>query len=331
MNNLEKIAEKFAELCQRTMTRRGFLKVCLAVAGLFVLARKDLAVADTKSGSSNARRNKGKRGTHDLVVARADDPYQLVVGAMDAMGGMSRFVSTGDVVVVKPNIGWDRSPEQAGNTNPQVVAALVELAYKAGAKKVKVFDVTCNDARRCYENSGIKQAAEDKGASVFYADTWNAVAARFDYESPMEGWPVLRDALECDTFINVPVLKHHGLTRLTLSMKNLMGVCGGSRGEIHNGIGRKLVDLTDFIKPDLTVIDAYRVLLRNGPTGGDLADVEQQKTLLVSHDPTLADIYACGLMNVDWQEVSYLRDARERGFGITALEKADILDLRNSA
>lgn len=114
-------------------------------------------------------------------------------------------------------------------------------------------------------------------------------------------------------------------------MKNLMGVCGGSRGRIHQDIGRKLVDLTDFIKPDLTVIDAYRVLLRNGPTGGDLADVEELKTLIVSHDPTLADTYACRLMRVPLEEVSYVRVAHDRSFGLMDLAAADILDLRRSA
>jgi uncharacterized protein (DUF362 family) len=331
---MEKLLELFEGLCKRNLTRRDFLKVCAALAGLFFLSRDGLRSTgggEARAASFNGRRGKGARGKHDLVVASGDDPYELAVRAMDAMGGMARFVSKGDVVVVKPNIGWDRNPEQAGNTNPLVVAALVELAFNAGAKKVKVFDIPCNDARRCYENSGIRRAAEEKGASVFFVDAWNTVPAHFSYESPMEEWPILRDALECDTFINVPVLKHHGLTRLTLSMKNLMGVCGGSRGTIHQDIARKLVDITDFIKPDLTVIDAFRVLVRNGPTGGNLADVEHPKTIIVSHDPTLADLYSCQLMGVPWQDVSYLRQAQERGFGITDIGQADILDLRKLA
>ena len=328
---MDKFLDKFQALFERNLTRKGFLKLCLAFVGLLVFSRKEiLGGSAAEAASVGGRPKKARRGRHDLVVANGEDPAELVKRAVEEMGGMSQFVKKGDVVVVKPNIGWDRSPEQAGNTNPFVVAALVELAFAAGAKKVKGFDVTCNDARRCYENSGIRRAAEAQGASVFFADTWNSVPARFDYPSPMENWPVLRDALECDAFINVPVLKHHGLTRLTLSMKNLMGVCGGSRGQMHQDIGTKLVDLTDFIKPDLTVIDAFRVLLRHGPTGGDLADVQALKTIVVSHDPALADVYACSLMGVAWQDISYLQEASRRSFGMTDLSRADILDLRRA-
>lgn len=331
---MEKIIEKFEALCRRKLTRRGFLRVCAVLAGLFFLSRSSLksaAAEDTQPASAGQRQKRGSRGKHDLVIASGDDPYGLIVKAMQAMGGMSRFVHHGDIVVVKPNIGWDRTPEQAGNTNPLIVVALVQLAFEAGAKKVKVFDLPCNDPRRCYENSGIQKAALGKGAAVFFPDTWNSLPAHFSYESPMEGWPILRDALECDTFINVPVLKDHGLTRLTLSMKNLMGVCAGNRGQIHQDIGRKLVDLADFIQPDLVVIDAYRVLVRNGPTGGDLADVQQLKTVIVSHDSTLADIAGCKVMGVSEQEVPYLKHAIQRNFGLTDMNKADILDLRKSA
>jgi uncharacterized protein (DUF362 family) len=325
---MDRLSGFFADLAARQLTRRGFLKLCCALAGLVLFSGRGLipGAGQAHAAAPNGRRRASKRGAHDLVYARGEDPARLVKAALAAMGGMSRFVSSGDVVVIKPNIGWDRSPEQAGNTNPDVVAALVELAFEAGAKKVKVFDVTCNDARRCYEASGIRSAAAAKGASVIFPDDWNTVPARFAYESPMEDWPVLRDALECDTFINVPIVKHHGLTRLTLSMKNLMGVCAGSRGRMHQDIGRKLVDLTDLIQPDLTVLDAYRVLVRNGPTGGNLADVRDLRTVAVSHDPTLADLYAARLMDVSWQEVPYLAHACERGFGITDLDAADIVD-----
>jgi uncharacterized protein (DUF362 family) len=141
----------------------------------------------------------------------------------------------------------------------------------------------------------------------------------------MEGWPILRDAVECDTFIDVPILKHHGLTGLTISMKNLMGVCAGRRGLIHQGIGRKIVDLADFISPDLIVIDAYRALLRNGPTGGDLGDVENLKTLIVATDPTLADIYASTLAGWDPESIPNIRVAIERGFGSSDIKGARIM------
>ncbi|HPN55335.1 MAG TPA: DUF362 domain-containing protein, partial [Candidatus Omnitrophota bacterium] len=239
-----------------------------------------------------------------------------------------RFVKKGDVVVVKPNMAWDRTPRQAANTDPMVVAALVELCYKAGAKRVNVFDIPCNEDRPVYEHSGIAAAAKEKGAFVYFADHWNVVKAKFSYNSSMEGWPVLRDAVVCDTFINVPVLKHHGYTKLTLSMKNLMGVCSGKRGLIHLDIGTKLVDMTDFINPDLTVIDATRVLLRNGPSGGNESDVQAFNTVIAATDPTLADVYACSLVKIDPAEIPYLKAAMARGVGRSDLTQADVLEVQ---
>ncbi|MFH1752596.1 MAG: DUF362 domain-containing protein, partial [Candidatus Omnitrophota bacterium] len=179
--------------------------------------------AKAEDPAVSGRRKKGIKGDHDLVVAQGSDPYRMTVKAIEKMGGMGRFVKKGDTVVVKPNMAWDRTVEQAANTNPLVVAALVELCYKAGAKRVNVFDRTCNSAERCYINSGIKKAAEEKNAKVYFVDDWNYVKARFSYKSLMDGWPIYRDAVECDTLINVPVLKDHGLANLTLSMKNFMG------------------------------------------------------------------------------------------------------------
>ena len=260
-------------------------------------------------------------------MVKGEDPYVITVKAMEALGGMEKFVKKNSTVLIKPNIGWDRSPEQAGNTNPYVVAALIDMCFKAGAKRVNVFDKTCNDAKRCYENSGIEKIAKEKGANVYFPDDWNILKANFNYKSPMEGWPVYRDALECDTFINVPVLKHHGLTGLTLSMKNLMGICSGQRGMMHFDIGTKLAHLTDFIKPDLNVIDAYRVLLRNGPTGGDLADVMAMKTVIAGTDPVLCDSYAAKLMEKDPLSISYINQGVKLNLGSADIDKADILKI----
>ena len=233
-------------------------------------------------------------------------------------------VKKGGIVLIKPNIGWDRTPEQAGNTNPQVVAALIDMSLKAGAKRVNVFDITCNEARRCYNTSGVEKAALNSGAKVYFPDDWDTVDAQLGYKSLINGWPVLKEALTCDTFINVPILKHHILTRLTLSMKNLMGVCGGNRGEIHRDIGPKLVDLTRFINPDLTIIDAYRVLMRNGPTGGNLSDVETRKTVIAGTDPVLTDAYAATFVDVDPMSVPYLKAAVDMHFGSADIAKAQI-------
>jgi uncharacterized protein (DUF362 family) len=309
------------------VTRRGFLKVLLA--GAAAIAGAGFFPRKSKAGElpASPRQKKKVRGAHDLVVASGKDPYRITVDAVDKMGGMSRFVKKGATVVVKPNIAWDRAPEYAANTNPFVVAAVVEMCFKAGASRVNVFDRTCNSEKRCYQSSGIKAAAEGKGAKVYYVDDWNYLNARFKYKSPMEGWPLYRDAIECDTFINVPVLKHHGLATLTLSMKNLMGICGGNRGSIHSDMGRKLVDITDFISPDLTVIDAFRVLTAHGPQGGDLNDVVDMNKLIVATDPALADAYAAKLAGYDPLSIPNIAEAARRGFGNSDTTSADIFEL----
>jgi len=315
-------------MMNKKISRKGFLKLLLSSLALLSMSGYLPRPSSAENTPSTGRPKKNIKGDHDLVVAEGDSPYTATVKAVEAMGGMERFVKKNDVVVVKPNIGWDRTPEQAGNTNPEVVAALIDLSFKAGAKRVNVFDVTCNDPRRCYATSGIEKIAKEHGANVYFPEDWDTVPAHFAGPSPMEGWPILKDALECDVFINAPVLKHHGLTRLTLSMKNLMGVCGGDRGIMHQDIGKKLVDLTGFINPDLTVIDAYRVLLRHGPTGGNLSDVEKLGKVVVGTDPLLADTYACSLMGVEPSQVPYVRIAAERHFGISDMAKADILNIK---
>jgi len=326
-NMHEKDNDSKQEASMARISRRGFLKLlgCGAVSALALqsLSKTGIAQAVRKF---NGRAKRNVRTDHDLVKVTGADPAVMTRKAVEILGGMSRFVKPGDVVVIKPNIGWDRSPETGANTNPMVVAALVELCYLSGAKRVNVFDNSCNTAQRCYENSGIKAAAEAKGAKVYYMDSWNFVKAQFPYDSPLEGWPVYRDAVECDVFINVPVLKHHGLTNLTLGMKNLMGVCGGSRGLIHFDIGRKLVDISDFIKPDLTIIDGYRYMVRHGPTGGKLEDVQDLKTVVASSDIYLADLYACRLVNKDPNSVPNIANAIERGFTAAYYAEKDIVE-----
>lgn len=304
------------------LDRRGFLRTA---AG----ATAAMAVASVlpKPAFAAPRKTSGIKGNHDLVVAKGNDPAKSTRQAILALGGMNKFVKPGAVVVIKPNMAWDRSPEQAGNTNPAVVAELVKLCLAAGAKRVNVFDRSCNTAKSCYNRSGIQAAAEEKGAKVYFVDEWNTVNADFGREALMAGWPVFRDAVECDTFINVPIAKHHGLTRLTLSMKNLMGICMGDRGQIHGDIGKKLVDVTEFIRPDLTIIDAYRTLEDHGPSGGDLKDVALRKTIIAGTDATLADAFAADLMGVAPGEIPYIAEAVGRGFGSADLKKAKIRSL----
>jgi uncharacterized protein (DUF362 family) len=310
------------------ISRKKFLKICFGGLLAFISQNILLKLAFAKIPSSNGRPKAGIKGNYDLVLTEGPDSYKNTVEAIRAMGGMERFVKKNATVFIKPNISWDRTPEQAANTDPQVVAALVDLCYKAGVKRVNIADNTCNEARRCYVASGIAKAAKEKGAYVYFPDEWDIVKAHFPYKSPMEGWPIFRYAIECDTFINVPILKHHGLTGLTLSMKNLMGICSGTRGLIHVNISRKLADLTDFIHPDLTVIDATRVLLRHGPSGGNLEDVAVMNKIIAATDPTLADAYACTLVDRAPMSIGCIKEAVKQNYGSADIEKAKMRKIK---
>jgi uncharacterized protein (DUF362 family) len=315
-------------LLNKEISRKRFLKISGIFVASMVLSRffsRLVHAAEPAVTTGRVKRN--VTGLHDIVEVESQDAYAGTRKALEALGGIERFVKQGNTVVIKPNMAWDRTPEYAANTNPQVVAALIDLCKEAGAKRINVFDVTCNDNRLAYDSSGIAAVAKAHGAQVFFPDDWNMLKAHFAYKSTMEDWPIVREAVECDVFINVPVCKHHRLTQLTLSMKNLMGVCGGERGKMHFDIGPKLVDLTDMISPELTVIDATRVLLRNGPTGGNLDDVKVLNKIIAGTDPTLLDTYAAQLMSVDPLDVPNIKHAIERSFGNHLVESSSILKL----
>ncbi len=251
----------------------------------------------------------------EMAVIQGDDPEELARTAIEELGGIRRFVSRSDIVLVKPNIGWDRTPEQAANTNPKVVAEIVRQCWNAGAKRVIVTDVSCNDARRCFQRSGIAEAARHEGAEVILPDP-----ARFkdvDLQGEvLRDWPILDPFLNADKIINVPIAKHHSLTGTTLGMKNWYGILGGARHQLHQKIHESLVDLADFIRPTLTIIDCYRVLIRNGPTGGSLDDVLLKKTLVAGTDPVALDAYvAKAYWNLEVSSLPYLRMASQRGLG----------------
>lgn len=261
----------------------------------------------------------------EMAVIRGDDPAQLARHAVEELGGIRRFVSRADIVLVKPNIGWDRTPEQAATTNPLIVAEIVRQCWNAGAKKVIVTDVSCNEPRRCFQRSGIADAAGREGAEVILPDP-----ARFkdvDLQGEvLRGWPVFDPFLNADKIINIPIAKHHSLTGTTLGMKNWYGILGGPRQQLHQKIHESLVDLADFMRPTLTIIDCYRVLIRNGPTGGNLEDVVLKKTLVAGTNPVALDAYvAKAYWNLEVSALPYLQLAAQRGLGTYEFEKVRTL------
>lgn len=260
-----------------------------------------------------------------LSVVKGTDPAGITAKAIAELGGMSRFVSRGDIVVVKPNMSWDRVPEQAANTNPEVVAEVIRQAFEAGAKKVKLFDNTCNSSRRCYKRSGIAEAAGNAGADVFFTEERKFKKTNMGGEV-IKDWPVYEDALEADKIINVAIAKHHTLARVTLSMKNLMGMMGGSRNLLHQKIDINIADMAAFFKPTLVVLDAVRVLTANGPQGGVLKDVKTLNTVAASADQVAIDAFGATFFDMKGEDLRYVREAHSRGLGEMDLTKIHVVE-----
>jgi uncharacterized protein (DUF362 family) len=295
------------------MDRRRFIKMAgISGIGLSIPGSIDSVfhVADAFSNTT-------------LAVVTGEDPSKITRAAIDAIGGIRKFVSRGDIVVIKPNMAWDRLPEHAANTNPEVVSSVATLCFEAGAKQVKVFDRTVNDPRRCYVQSGIADAARKAGASVSHVDDRKFKNMKIN-GGALKMWPLYQEIFEADKVINIPVAKHHGLAKLTMSMKNWMGVMGGSRNQIHQKIDQSLVDLSMAIKPTLTILDAVRILTANGPQGGNLADVRKVNTVIAGVDQVAIDSYGATLFGMKGSDLGYVRIAAKNGFGTMDLSKVNI-------
>lgn len=260
-----------------------------------------------------------------VAVAEGSDYAEITRRAIAALGGMKRFVKNGDVVVVKPNIGWDRNAQQGANTHPFVVRAVVEEALRAGAKKVKVFDRTCNDDRRCYVNSGISEALRGmKNVELKHIENerFKMVAVN---GMAIKEWELYDEALSADVLINVPVAKHHGLTKVTLGLKNMMGIMGGNRGSIHKNIAPVMADINAVVKSHLIIIDATRILTNHGPQGGDLKDVKVMNKVIASTDIVAADAFATTLFGLKPADIAMTVAAHKRGLGEMDLTKIRII------
>ena len=291
------------------MERRKFLRLMGLSSLFYQTLLRDLAAADMPA----------------VAVAEGRDLARTTGKALSLLGGMVRFVKPGATVVVKPNMGWDRSAEQGANTHPLVVRTVVEECLKAGAKMVKVFDRTCNDERRCYVNSGIEPALR----GMKNVDLKHLEDERFKKVAlngrVLKEWDLYGEALSADVFINVPVAKHHGLTGLTLGLKNVMGIMGGNRGSIHKNIDVALADINAVFRPHLTIIDATRILTAHGPQGGDLRDVRVLNKVIATTDIVAADAYATTLFGKRPEEIAVTVSAYKRGLGEMDLRKVRIV------
>lgn len=248
--------------------------------------------------------------------------------AIAAIGGIERFVKNGYDVIIKPNIcNANNGPEYASTTNPEVVATLVKLCLGAGAKRVRVMDYPfAGTAKAAYARSGIEDAVKAAGGEMELMAPMGFVETHIPDGVDLKSWPIYQPVLEADLLINVPIAKDHGLARLTLGGKNLLGVIE-RRSEIHRDLGTRIADLISVVKPQLTVIDAVRMLMANGPTGGNLDDVKQANTVIASHDIVAADAYATTLFELPPDAISYVQAAAERGLGTLDLDSVRVEEL----
>lgn len=307
------------------MKRRDFLRA-VALTGAAVTVKPGKAFDLLAQTGVHAETS----AAYDMVAVMGGEPEAMFNRAIQEMGGMGQFVKKGYKVVIKPNIGWDRAPELAGNTNPGLIACIAKHCFDAGASEVVVFDHTCDDWKRCYANSGIEAAAKAVGAKVVYAHeesyyrTVNLPAAK-----SLKTAKIHQSILDCDAWINVPILKNHGGAKMSISMKNMMGIVWDRRFFHSNDLQQCIADICTLDKrPTLNVVDAYRVLKSNGPRGKSAADVVTAKGLFVSVDMVAVDTAATKffdqIVKMPLEHVGYIANGEELKVGTTNLDSLNI-------
>ncbi|MDR1372877.1 MAG: DUF362 domain-containing protein [Dysgonamonadaceae bacterium] len=304
------------------MKRREFIRTAAAVGAAAISFDKLQAAVNSSTVAIET--------APDLVAVMGGEPAQMLERGLKELGGISKFVKNGHNVVIKPNIGWDKAPEMAANTNPELIRALVEQCFKAGAKKVTVFDHTCDNWQKCYENSGIKAAAEAAGAVLAPGnDESYYKEVNIPDGVQLKSAKIHRSLLEADVWFNVPVLKNHGGAKMSIAMKNYMGIVWDRKYFHANDLQQCIADLCLFHKkPALNIIDAYRCMRKNGPQGRSLSDTSLLKALIVSSDIVAADTAAVGLFNqvetMDIKEVGHIAIGENFRLGTQNLGKLNV-------
>lgn len=309
------------------MKRRDFFKSA-AMVGLASVFKPNALNAAV--GANTAGSNMAVKLQPDMVAVMGGEPGVMLVRAFKELGGISHYVKKGDKVVIKPNIGWDRKPELAANTNPELVGTLVRMCKSAGASQVVVFDHTCHDWKKSYTNSGIEKAVTDAGGKMVPA---NDETYYREVELPrganLKKTKIHQALLDCDVWFNVPVLKHHGGSKNSISMKNLMGIVW-ERGFFHShDLHQCIADIATFHKaPALNIVDAYRIMKSNGPQGKSESDVVMLKSLIVSPDFVAADTASMKLFSqvqpTDIKDVRYIGMAEKLRVGTQNLDKLNV-------
>lgn len=295
----------------KTLQRRSFLKASASVAAATALPASHASAADAAPAAT-------------VVVVHGKDIPKMLEAGIAKLGGWGAFIKPGAKVTLKPNVAWNSTPEQGGNTHPDLVKACVLAAEKTGASKIALPENTCHPEKATFKASGVESALKGTKGRLYRPAEKDYRKVDLPKGKTVKSANIPADILDCDCLINMPVAKSHSATVLTLSMKNWMGsIANGDRRSWHrDGLHQCIADISTFLKPKLTIIDATRIMLTKGPQGpGDLAHPDE---IILSTDPVAADAYAATLFKKEPFDIGYIRIAHEMGVGCGDLKRVKI-------
>lgn len=309
------------------MERRDFLKTTLfgTLAGVLGSSATHSVDGQTVTGVSQKK---------PLVAVMGGEPVEMLNKALEALGGIEKYIKKGQKVVIKPNIAWDKTPEEAANTNPSLVAEVVKKCLAAGASQVVVFDHTCDNWKATYVRSGIEEAARKAGAKVVAADLESYYEeVTLPRAVKLKKTKIHKELIACDVWINMPILKNHGGAKMSVSMKNYMGIVYDREYFHSNDLQQCIADVCTWEKrPVLNIVDAYRIMFQNGPRGKSAGDTALVKSLIISPDIVAADTAAISLFNqvktMSIDQVGHIGKGEALGVGTTDLKKLDVKQLK---
>jgi uncharacterized protein (DUF362 family) len=298
------------------MKRRDFIRNSVGLGVLSGAAMSFGSINGLIAGETEAMQL-----PYDMVAIKGGGAAEMFDKGIASLGGMKQFVKQNQTVVIKPNIGWDSTPERAANTNPDLVARIVEHCKRAGAKTVYVFDNTCAEGSRCYKMSGIEDAVKKAGGTMV-----SGRSESYYQQVTLSKGIKLKTAkvheliLESDVFINVPILKNHGGSTLSVAMKNMMGVVWDREFWHRNDLHQCIADFAAYRKPDLNIVDAFRVMKRNGPRGVSVADVATMKYQMIGKDIVAIDAASAKVFGIDPKQVKHIGLAEQLGAGSSNID-----------
>ncbi len=314
------------------MERREFIEKSLILGtGAFTLGTIGCNLTEPQD-KQNKKANRSIDKSLDVSYVTGKDIEKITEEAINLLGGMKSFVKPRNKVIIKPNIGWARTPDQAATTNPIVIKKIIEMCYNAGAGRVSVTDLPCNSASITFERTGIQKAVQEVDGYVYYPKNYRIKKMKLEapFYLPVEkkeikSWLMFTDFVEADVVINIAIAKHHNLSKLTLGMKNWYGAISGRRNQLHQAIHESIASLAYHFKPHLTIIDAIRILLRNGPTGGSIKDTKVMDSIIASRNQVAADAVGTTLFGMKPEDVPHITIAHSLGLGDYDLNKLNIL------